>query len=286
MNNVTVKIMICVFIMLMFASCASIETKSEARQKDIPGDSGVDVSGPSLKAMEGIKKVSVLADICVAEHMNALLLDESVSADHYTLTGIQAFLKKNGIVPILCPAPYVGSYITVETGGDVKTDSGIENKKPPFALPSLSNNDKEYNEALMKVLASVAVLPTEKKERNASFKPDMNLSECLSVITDKTGSDAILVVIGQALVYIRDKNNRIIDNGSGTTFHKASPDSIQIIDLRKDEIEGLAVLIDLKSKTVIWSNATRLNLPETGRDYKTFFRDGFVGTMLREIPFK
>jgi hypothetical protein len=286
MNNETVKIMICAFIMLMLASCASIETKHEAQKKEFPTESGVDISENFLKAMEGIKKVSILADICVAEHMSALLLNESISADHYVLTGIQTFLNKKGIIPILCPAPYVGSYITDETGADVKTDTGIENKKPPFALPSASYNDKEYNEALMKVIASVAVLPSEKKDRNATFKPDINIIKCLSIIADKTGSDALLVVIGQALVYIRDKNNRIIDKSSGATFHSSSPDSIQIIDLRKDAIDGLAVLIDLKNKAAIWSNAARLNLPETGKDYKSFFRDDFPGTMLKDIPFK
>jgi hypothetical protein len=286
MNNKTVKIIVCAFIMLMFASCASIETKPEAQKKEFPTESGVDISGSFLKAMQGIKKVSVLTDICIAEHMSALLLNESVTADHYTLAGIQTYLKKNGIIPILCPAPYVGSYITVETGADVKIDSIIENKKPPFAVPPVLYNDKEYNESLMKVIASVAVIPNAKKDRNISFKPDMNIIKSLSIITGKTDSDALLVIIGQAQVYIRDKNNRIINKNSGATFNSSSPDSIQIIDLRKDYIDGLAVLIDLKGNAVIWSNAMILNLPETGKDFKLFFRDDFPQTMLKDIPFK
>jgi hypothetical protein len=286
MNKETVKIIICAFIMMMLASYASLEAKPEANKKEIPTESKVDMSGNFSKAMGGIKKVSILADICVAEHMSALLLNESVSAGHYTLSGIQASLKEKGIIPILCPAPYVGSYITDETGVDVKTGSAIENKKPPFALPPVLYNDKEYNEALIKVMASVAAMPSAKKDRNVSFKPDENLIKCLSIIRAKTGSDALFVVIGQAEVYIRDKDNRIIDKNSGANLHGSSSDSIQIIDLRKDDINGLAVFIDLKGNTVIWSNEKRVNLPENGKDYNAFFRDDFPKAMLKDIPFK
>jgi hypothetical protein len=286
MNKETIKIIICTIIMILLASCASLETKPEVKMNVISIESEVDMSGNFSKAIKGIKKISILADICIAEYRSALLLNESLSADQDILAGIQAFLNERGIIPILCPAPYVGSYITAPTGTDVKIGTVLENKKPPFALPPVPKNDEEYNEALMKVIALAAAMPNEKKDRNISFKTDENILKCLSIITGKTGSDALLVVIGQALVYIRDKNNRIIDKNSDVNFKGSTSNSIQIIDLRKDSIEGLAVLIDLKSNAVIWSNVTRLNLPETGKDYKSFFRDGLPNAMLKDITFK
>ena len=36
MNNETVKILICAFIMIMLASCASLETKTEVKTNEIP----------------------------------------------------------------------------------------------------------------------------------------------------------------------------------------------------------------------------------------------------------
>ena len=286
MNNETIKILICAFIMIMLASCASLETKTEVKTNEIPTESKVDISGNFSQAIKGIKKVGILADICVAEHMSALLLNESVGADQDALAGIQAFLNKKRIIPILCPAPYVGSYITAPTGTDVKIGTALENKKPPFALPPVPKNDKEYNDALMKVIALVAAMPDENNDRNISFKPDENILKCLSIIAGETGSDALFIVIGQAQVYIRDKNNRIIDQNSGINFQSSASNGIQIIDLRKDDISGLIVLIDLKGNAVIWSNSIRLNLPETGKDYKSFFRDDFPKAMLKDIKFK
>ena len=286
MNKEIVKIIICAFIMMLLASCASLETKPEIDTKDISLDFGVDISGDFSNKIMAIKKVSVLADICIAEHMNALLLNESVSADHNTIAGIQDYLKKNGIVPILCPTPYVGSYITAPAGTDVKIGTITENRKPPFASPAISDSDKEYNEALTKVIALVSNMPNKKEDRNISFKADENIIKSLSIITGKTGSDALLVVIGQAQVYLRDKNNKIIDKDSDVNYHNSAPTSIQIIDLRKDDINGLAVFIDLKSNSAIWSNSIRQDLPEKGKDYKSFFKDAFPKALLKEISFK
>jgi hypothetical protein len=286
MKKETIQILISAFILMLFASCASLETRPEIDIKNISLDYGVDVSDDFSKTFASAKKVGVLADICVAEHMNALLLNESLSANQDAIAGFQAWLEKNKKVPVLCPAPYVGSYITDQNGVDVKIGTVIENRKPPFVSPDLSDTDKEYNEALTKVIALAADMPNKNKDRNTSFKPDESIIKSLSIIAGRTDSDALLVVIGQAQVYLRDKNNNIIGNETGVGFSNPSPDSIQIIDMRKDDIDGLAIFIDLKSYRVIWSNSMRLDLPQKGKDYKPFFRDVFPWAMLKGISFK
>jgi hypothetical protein len=283
MNKKMVQTIICAFIMMLFASCASLETRPETDTKYISLDYGVDVSDDFSKSFASIKKIGILADICVAEHMHALLLNESISADKEAISGFQNCLKKNNKIPVLCPAPYVGSYITDETVVDVKIGTVVENRTPPFVTPALSDNDKEYNEALTKVIALAAEMPNKSENRNSSFKPDENIIRSLSIIAGKTGSDALLVVIGQAQIYMRDKNNKIVENETGIGFSNPSPDSIQIIDMRKDDIDSLAVIIDLKSNRVIWSNSMRLNLPKDGKDYTAFFKDVFPVTMLKKF---
>ncbi|HEY9161425.1 MAG TPA: hypothetical protein VIS94_10090 [Desulfomonilia bacterium] len=285
MNKKLVQIIICAFIIMLLGSCTTLKTRPEADTKTISLDYGVDVSDDFSKTFTSIKKVGILADICVAEHMHALLLNESISAEKEAIAGFKSYLKKNKKVPVLCPEPYVGSYITDQTGVDVKIGTVIENRTPPFVSPSLSDNDKEYNEALTKVIALAADMPNKSENRNSSFKPDENIIKSLSMIRDRTGSDALLVIIGQAQVYLRDKNNKIIGNETGVGFSNPSPDSIQIIDMRKDDIDSLALLVDFKSNQVIWSNSMRLNLPRDVKDYNPFFRNVFPVTMLKGISF-
>jgi hypothetical protein len=283
MSIETLKIVICAFFMMLLASCASFETKTKVKADENSTNAEVDMSEDFSKAAMGIKQVSVLADVCFAEHMSALLLNESISADKELLAGIKTLLKKRGFTPVLCPAPYVGSYIIAEKETDVKTGTTLETKKPPFALPPVADRDNEYNNALMKIIASVIEMPNEKKDRNISFKPDENITKGLSIIAGKTGSDALLVVIGQAQVFARDENNKIIDKNSGTNFKNATTNAVQIVDLRTDDISSIAALIELKSNTVVWSNALRLNLPAAGKDYKTFFRDDFPNAILKDF---
>ncbi len=286
MKKETVRILIFSFIMMLLASCASLETKPVKDTTYISLDYGMDVSDDFSNTFSSTKKVGILADICVAEHMHSLLLNESISACQEAIAGFQSFLKKNKKGPVLCPAPYVGSYITDQTGVDVKIGTVIENRTPPFVSPALSDNDKEYNEALKTIIALVADMPNKSENRNSSFKPDENIIKSLSIIAGRTGTDALFVVIGQAQIYLRDKNNKIIDNETGVGFSNPSPDSIQIIDMRKDDIDSLAVLIDFKSNKVIWSNSMRLDLPLDGKDYNFFFRDVFPAVILKGILFK
>lgn len=286
MNKEMVQIIICAFIMMLLASCASLENRPETDTNYIALDYGVDVSDDFSNTFSSKKKVGILADICVAEHMHSLLLNESISAGQEAIAGFQRFLEKNKKVPVLCPAPYVGSYITDQTGVDVKIGTVIENRKPPFVSPALADNDKEYNEALIKVITLAADMPNKSENRNSSFKPDEDIIKSLSIIAGRTGADALLVVIGQAQVYLRDKNNKIIDNETGVGFSNPSPDSIQIIDMRKDDIDSLSIFIDFKSNRVIWSNSMRLDLPRDGKDYNFFFRDVFPVVMSKGISFK
>ncbi len=286
MKKETVRILVFTFIIMLLASCASLETKPLQETTYISLDYGVDISDDFSNTFSSIKKVGVLTDICVAEHMHSLLLNESISAGQEAIAGFQSILKKNKKGPVLCPAPFVGSYITDQTGVDVKIGTVIENRTPPFVSPAFSDNDKEYNEALTTIIALVADMPNKSENRNSSFKPDENIIKSLSVIAGRTGSDALLVVIGQAQIYLRDKNNKIIDDETGVGFSNPSPDSIQIIDMRKDDIDSLAVFIDFKSNQVIWSNSIRLDLPRDGKDYNFFFRDVFPVLMLKGILFK
>lgn len=285
MKNMTVKAIVFTLIIMLLASCASLGTKPAARNTAAV-EPKIDASENLPDLMKGISKVGILEDICIAEHMNALLLKESVSANHDSLTGARDLLKKTGFFPVLCPYPYVGSYITDQTGVDVKVGSAVESRKPPFILPPSSDKDKEYNEALMKVIASVADMPNSIKNRNASFKPDDAMKNCLSIISGRTGANGLIVIVGQAQIYLKDKNSKTIDRQSGNNIFNPSPDSIQIIDLRKDDIEGFAVLIDFKSSSVIWSNAARMNLPEEGKDYRSFFKNDFPAAMLKGFPSK
>jgi hypothetical protein len=129
---------------MLLGSCTTLKTRPEAETKTISLDYGVDVSDDFSKTFTSIKKVGILADISVAEHMHALLLNESISAEKEAIEGFKSYLKKNKKVPVLCPEPYVGSYITDQTGVDVKIGTVIENRTPPFVSPSLSDNDIEY----------------------------------------------------------------------------------------------------------------------------------------------
>jgi hypothetical protein len=281
MKNSMFGVSIIAAFLLMNISCASVQASKA--EETIQGSSAHMSNNYSL-IMPKIKSIGILTDICVAEDMGELLVDESIQADSLAASGISGLAQKNGYRAILSPGPYVGAYMAGGSPAPVRiSGKGVE-MNAPFALPDISKSDNAYNQALMYVINTVAKTSgSNSQNRSELFRPDEKTLKALSLIAERTSADALFVVIGQGLLYNRDEN-LAQDSGTGINLTYHNNQTIQIIDDRRNDIQCIAALIHLKSGSLVWSDEVQIEMPEVLTELNDFFKTKFAETLMKEFP--
>jgi len=267
--------------LMMNISCASVPAPKA--EEAIQGSS-VHKSKNYFSIMPKIKSIAILTDICIAEDMGNLLADESARADSLVASGISGLIQKSGYRTVLCPGPYVGSYMAGGAVVPVMKSGQVVEISPPFALPDISKTDSAYNQALIDVINNaLKVSGSGSQNRSELFNPDEKALKALSLVAERTSADALFVVIGQGLIYFRD-GTPVPESGTGINLTYHLNQNIQVIDNRRNDIQCFAALVHLKSGSLVWSDEVQMEMPEMMAELDGFFNTVFCQTLMKAFP--
>lgn len=219
-----------------------------------------------------VSQISIIADACLFRDNigdnDYWAVQESRLAAKLMLNASKSYLENKGYHVKYLQTPFVGAFMNMEMLFKVKeTDGGnVLEKKPPFYESDILSQNKEFKEALLKVVPKIAATVNDYSVLTDVCCAGADVRDAMNIISKNVGGDATLFLIGHGKIVSAGKQ---IAQGVATGLVTAvlTLGMVSVAHYETSISVTYAVLVDNNSGEILWSNFVQLKADPTEQGY-------------------
>jgi hypothetical protein len=250
-----------------------------------PSKSFVRTTDENQNKILNAAKIGIISDLCLDYDpwfkKNYVILDESVNAGMFMTEEAKKMLESKGYTIEYTFLPFTGSFLSPEDSMRIAKTKGevVSKATAPFYADEIFNVDSTYADAVYEVLN--AFYYTMTKNIEPPFSADPYLAKSLKIISDYTGQDMILFMIGNGTVVPVSKT--IIQGVTiGLLTALVTFGYFYYYIYETSVFDSYIGLLDLNSGELLWTNY--MNFSGSQPDAQDFYSDLWAENMLYYFP--
>lgn len=230
-------------------------------------------------------KIGIISDLCLDYDpwfkKNYIIVDESVNAGRFMAEEAKKMLESKGYSVEYTFLPFTGSFLSPEDSvrvANTKKDT-VSYATAPFYADEIFNEDSLYGDAVYEVLN--AFYYTMTKNIEPPFSTDPYLVKSLKLISEYTGQNMILFMIGSGTVVPVSKT--IIQGVTiGLLTALVTFGYFYYYIYESSVFDSYIGLLDLNTGKLLWTNY--MNISGNQPDVENFYSDIWAENMLYYFP--
>ncbi|MBP7509686.1 MAG: hypothetical protein KA807_17870 [Prolixibacteraceae bacterium] len=230
-------------------------------------------------------KIGIISDLCLDYDpwfkKNYIIVDESVNAGKFMTEEAKKTLESKGYTVEYTFLPFTGAFILPEDSVRIAKTKGetVSKAIAPFYSDEIFQEDSLYATAVYEVLNAFYYTMTNNIE--PPFSADPFLVNSLKLISEYTGQDKILFIIGNGTVVPLSKT--IIQGVSiGLLTALITFGYFYYYIYETSVFDSYIGLLDLNTGELLWTNY--MNLSGSQPDSESFYSDIWAKNMLYYFP--
>lgn len=257
MNFKKIYLQILVVVIVLLQSC-------------VPTKQNIQTSEINSERISNLNSIGVISDVCLMRDpiflKDYIIRDESQLANTLMMDETYRYMKSKGYNVNLQFTPFVGSYFdnSIVFRYAKRSRWAVSNISPPFLVNDSIKEDSEYIQALIQVITTLKT-KLACDEKNIP-PPRTDVKNSLKIISNRTGRDEILFIIGEGRIVPVSKS--IIQGiivGTLTTILTMGMLTVAIYQI--SYMHSYLALIDLKQGEILWANSLLVNRKPTKKKY-------------------